>query len=236
MPLQQSLVNKAMANGLALDMMSFIQVVDTADEPATQQQILALYKENATIVFTSASAVYAVCEHPAFGKPDWSICCIGKATQKAVLEYFSGQSIVCSGIDAAELAANIIAAGNIGRVVFFCGDKRMDMLPDTLSEAGIIVKEIVVYTTVEQPQFVSKEYDGILFYSPSGVSSYFSLNIAEPGTVLFAIGNTTAAAIRQEASNKIVVSSMPSKEQLLESAIQYFQSHTTINNESEFTK
>ena len=227
MPLEQSLINKAIIGGVSLDELSFIQVVDIADESETQQKIADAYKETATIVFTSASAVYAVCEHPSFKKPNWKICCIEKATKKAVREYFDEASIVCSAQDANTLATKIIALHSINKVIFFCGDKRMDTLPTTLLDAGIIVKEVVVYATVEKPQFVAKEYDGILFYSPSGVSSFFSLNMADPGTVLFAIGNTTAVAIQQETDNKVVICETPSKEKLLDTAIAYFQTQTT---------
>ena len=226
MPLDQTLIDKALTNGIQLDIMSFIQIVDIADQPETQQILAGLYKESGVIVFTSQSAVYAVCEHPGFIKPDWKICCIANATKKAVLEYFDESSIICSAPDAHTLAANIASSNGIRNVVFFCSDKRQDTLPAMLHDAGIIVNEIIVYTTVEQPQFVAKDYDGILFYSPSGVSSYFSLNIADPGTTFFAIGNTTAQAIRQETDNKVIVCAAPSKEKLLDTAIQYFQTNT----------
>jgi uroporphyrinogen-III synthase len=98
----------------------------------------------------------------------------------------------------------------------------MDTLPSILLKSGIITNEITVYKTVEQPTFVEKEYDGILFYSPSGVSSYFSMNTVSSGTVLFAIGHTTAAAIKLETNNEVVVCPTPSKEALLDEAILYF--------------
>ena len=99
----------------------------------------------------------------------------------------------------------------------------MDTLCESLKKGGVSVDEIIVYQTVEVPKFVEKEYDGILFFSPSGVNSFFSLNTIEPETVLFAIGGTTAKAIKEQSENKIIVSEMPSKEQLVEKSIQYFQ-------------
>ena len=58
-------------------------------------------------------------------------------------------------------------------VTFFCGNQRRDTLPDKVRAAGIKVEELVVYETVELPLKVTDHYDAILFYSPSGVRSFF---------------------------------------------------------------
>lgn len=222
MPLEQSLLNKALDHNIVLNTMAFIQVIDISDETEVWEKISAAYQQNATVVFTSASAVFAVCEHPSFVRPDWKIFCIEKATKKAVLQYFDESYISGSAKDSDELAGKIKESADVKEVIFFCGDKRMDTLPSILLRSGIITKEIVVYKTVEQPTFIEKEHNGILFYSPSGVSSFFSMNTTSPETVLFAIGNTTAAAIKLETDNKIVVCPTPSKEALLDEAINYF--------------
>ncbi len=222
MPLEQPLLNKALDNNIVLDTKAFIQVIDISDEKEVWEKITGAYAQQAIVVFTSASAVFAVCEHPSFVRPDWKIFCIEKATKKAVLQYFDESYIVGSAKDSDELAQKIRETADVKEVIFFCGDKRMDTLPSILLKSGIITNEIVVYKTVEQPTFIEKEHNGILFYSPSGVSSYFSMNTANPGTVLFAIGNTTAAAIKLETENEIVVCPTPSKEALLDVAIDYF--------------
>lgn len=220
--LGQALINRAHDDGIALDAMSFIQVVDITDENGLPEQIEELYKKPITAVFTSVNAVRAIFEQAYFSKPDWKIYCLGNATKNAILEYFDAMAIHGIANDAAALAA-IIKQNGVKEVVFFCGDKRMDTLSDSLHQGGIAVGEVVVYQTVEVPKFVEKEYDGILFFSPSGVNSFFSLNTVEPDTVLFAIGSTTANAIKEQSDNKIVVSEMPSKEQLVAQSIQYFQ-------------
>lgn len=222
MPLEQPLLNKALDNNIVLDTKAFIQVIDISDETEVWEKITRAYAQKAIVVFTSASAVFAVCEHPSFVRPDWKIFCIEKATRKAVLQYFDESYIAGSAKDSDELAQKIRETADVNEVIFFCGDKRMDTLPSILLKSGIITNEIVVYKTVEQPTFVEKEHNGILFYSPSGVSSFFSMNTANPGTVLFAIGNTTAAAIKLETENEIVVCPTPSKEALLDVAINYF--------------
>lgn len=222
-PLDTFLLNRAMDSGVLLDIASFIKVETCSHEAAVEQEIDAACRQPAIVVFTSANAVAAVCDSPAFKNPGWKIFCIERATKKAVLQYFAEADILGSADNSEELAAKIKHAPGVHEVVFFCGDKRMDTLPSTLLTSGIITKEIIVYKTIEQAQFVEKDYDAILFYSPSGVSSFFSMNTLSPDTVLFAIGNTTAEALKLETTNKIIVSETPSKEILLYKAISYFK-------------
>ena len=107
-------------------------------------------------------------------------------------------------------------------VIFFCGGQRRDELPSILNDAGIEVDEIAVYQTIEVPHIIKKDYHGILFFSPSAVRSFFKVNKANGKTILFAIGNTTAAEIKKFSNNKILVSDEPGKESLVQKAIEYF--------------
>jgi uroporphyrinogen-III synthase len=98
-------------------------------------------------------------------------------------------------------------------------------LPELLKKKNIGVNEIIVYKTIITPQKIEKKYDGILFFSPSAVKSFFEKNILDGQTVLFAIGSTTADKIRKFSKNKIVVSDVPDKTTLLNKAISYFQTN-----------
>ena len=94
---------------------------------------------------------------------------------------------------------------------------------EKLSQHEIEVTEVVVYETLETPKVVDKTYDGILFFSPSGVDSFFSNNSIDDKTILFAIGNTTAEAIKKYSDNKIIISDKTGKEMLITKAVEYFQ-------------
>ena len=216
------LIDKAHKAGITLDAVPFIQVVDITDENDLREQIETLYKERITAVFTSVNAVRAICEQVYFSKPKWKIYCIGSATRNAVLEYFDPAAIGGIANDSAALAG-IIKQNGVKEVVFFCGDKRLDTLSYSLESSCITVNEVIVYQTIEVPRFIEKDYDGILFFSPSGVNSFFSLNTIDEGTVLFAIGGTTANAIKEQTDNRIIISELPSKEYMVERSIQYFQ-------------
>jgi uroporphyrinogen-III synthase len=173
------------------------------------------------------NAVESVASHLNNTKPDWKIFCIGSATKKLVKEYFGENIIAGTAGSASSLADEIINQKNISSVVFFCGDKRRDELPEKLKQLGIEVNEIEVYKTFETKQQLSKDYDAILFYSPSAANSFFSVNKINDETILFAIGNTTAREIKKFAANKIIIADEPSKELLAEQAINYFQTNLT---------
>ena len=223
--LDQKLISHALENGIELDGVSFIQV-EPIREDNLNQELANLGKTRITAVFTSANALSAMSGFLQAAAPQWNIYCIGNATKKAVTDYFDSAMIKGTAIDGASLA-EIIKADGVGEVVFFCGDKRLDALPQFLYQNDIMVREIVVYKTKETPEQMVKHYQGIMFYSPNGVNSFFRVNKIWPHTVLFAIGNTTAAAIRAKSKNEVIIGDTPSKEHLVDKVIEYFrnQSH-----------
>ena len=86
-----------------------------------------------------------------------------------------------------------------------------------------MVHEIIVYETVETPVTAIENIDGILFFSPSAVNSFFSVNQLNANTVCFAIGNTTAEAIAGFTGNKIITSEYTSQEMMLASLIKTYK-------------
>lgn len=220
--LDKTLVNKALQHKVIIDSLSFIKTENIINDHISQE-IKKLTLKSITAVFTSTNGAEAVIEslHKNSIQPVWNIYCIGAATQTLIREYFVSANITGTGKNARELSETIIK-DNVKEVVFFCGNQRRDELPEHLRKNKIKVKEIVVYETNEIPVKVNKEYKGILFFSPSAVKSFFSLNSIPADTVLFSIGNTTADAIKKNSNNKIIVSDFPSENKLAEIAINYF--------------
>jgi len=226
--LDQSLIAKAVERGIVLDCIPFIKVEIIKDkEIATEVERLCSLPVIAA--FTSVHAVYALSKSLYIHKPDWDIYCVGNATRNALLEYFHASAIKGCANDAAALA-EVILMDDISEVFFFCGDKRLDTLPELLTRRQVLVHEVTVYQTMETPHAIGREYDGILFFSPSGVHSFFSVNKLNSHAVLFAIGHTTAAAISEHTGNAVVISETPSKEHLVLQALQYFYQQTSAHN------
>ena len=220
-PLEKSLLAAAKQQGILIDELSFIETTPI-ETIAIQQEIEQAALQVTTVVFTSMNAVEAVANYVDYQPNGWSIYCIGTTTNELVKKYFGEQAIAGTANSAAELATSITADETIEEVIFFCGDQRRDELPDILRTHNIDVTEIMVYETIAVTHNVGKAYDGILFFSPSAVNSFFKNNKVPPTTLLFAIGNTTANQIHKYCANKILISGEPGKENLVRKMMEYF--------------
>ncbi len=227
-PLEESLIENIRNEHIHVDAIPFISI-ELINDQTLFEKINKLQTENINVVVTSSNAIDAIAKYIDNKPLNWKIFCIGEATQKAVINFLGGQSVVGIALNAADLAKEILKHKEIDKVVFFCGDMRRDELPTILQKANVLVEEIVVYHTTLTPQKVERNYDAILFFSPSAVESFFSVNDIKPNTVFFAIGNTTAASIKKFTDNKIIISETPSKEQLINQLLFYY-SQTTISN------
>lgn len=220
-PLSDELIESVAQLGIEIDVLPFIEV-EAIESVEIQQEIEAAMQAEATVVFTSMNAVEAVVENCPDEQPAWKIYCIGNTTARLIHEYFPLSVIIGTADNATALASMIIEEGETEELIFFCGNRRREELPTLLRKENIEVDEIVVYQTLELPQKITKDYFGILFFSPSAVDSFFKNNKLTTQTVLFAIGNTTEAAIRKYTSNKIVIADQPGKEELVEKMVEYF--------------
>jgi Uroporphyrinogen-III synthase len=219
-PIDDDLIREANDDGILIDQIPFI-TTEINNDKTVHERIRSLVNEEITAVFTSMTSVEAV-GHYTTGKSSWHIYCIGHATRRLVESNFSGENISGTAVNAEQLATKIIEQSP-KKVIFFCGDKRLDELPTKLKKAGIEVEELVVYKTTGTPQTLSQPYDGILFFSPSAVNSFFSKNSITGKTTIFAIGNTTAEAVMAHTANQIIISELPGKNNLVQLMIQHFK-------------
>lgn len=220
-PVDKSLLQEARAKNIVLDILSFIET-EAIQTIEIQQEVEQVSIQLATVVFTSMNAVESVTGMLDGHIPDWNIYCIGYRTKELIEEYFGETAIAGTADSAMELAELIIEEDTTDEVVFFCGDQRRQELPSKLEEHDINVIEVTVYQTIPINHTIEKEYDGVVFFSPSAVDSFFKKNKLSAKTILFAIGITTEQTIRKYCSNKIIVSRLPGKEKLVEQAMGYF--------------
>ena len=220
-PLHETLLQEAKQAGIDIDEISFIET-NPIQSPSLQSEIDEALQQSITAVFTSMNAVEAVADQIKGKKPSWKIYCIGTTTQQLVVTYFGQDAIAGTANDAATLAKLIIEDQPKGKLIFFCGDQRRDELPEILATNSMEVKEIIVYQTTAIQHRIQKTFEGILFFSPSGVESFFSSNQLTQKTILFAIGNTTAKEIKKHSNNQIVISNEPGKENLARRMMEFF--------------
>ncbi len=221
-PLSAESVREAAGHHIKIDVLSFIET-EAIDTVEVQQEIENALLQSAVVIFTSMNAVQAVAEQLEGQEPDWKIYTMGNTSAELVKEYFGEQALAGTANNAAELAELVAEEWDQEEVIFFCGNQRRDELPDILRGHQIDITEIEVYTTVNTPHKIKKHYDGILFFSPSAVKSFFSVNKADPQTILFAIGETTAGEIGKFSRNRVLTGSQPGKENLLQEAIEFFE-------------
>lgn len=219
--LNESLVEDLSATGVSVHVIPFIEIRPLPD--ARLREMLKPYLDRyAFIVVTSSNAVEAIAANLENTTPGWQFFCVGQKTRQLVHKYFGASAIAETADNANELAEIIINYGLQGDILLFCGDQRRDELPDQLDAAGVEATELVVYETKLTPQKIEQRYDAILFFSPSAVKSFFSINNVRPETVLFSIGPTTEAELETHSTNKIIIADKPDKEEVLKKVIEYF--------------
>ncbi len=176
------------------------------------------------IVFTSCNAVEIVSEkmqEAGLQPRNWKIACIEGKTLETVLKLFPQVEIIATATYGKILADKLVTLP-LPEVYFFCGNIRRDELPEMLRKQAAVFHETVVYETLLNRIKTNEHYDGVLFFSPSAAESYFSVNELDPGTVCFAIGETTAACVRLYTRNNIVISPYPNQEKMTEEVLKYF--------------
>ena len=220
-PIDQSLINSARSKGNFIDVLSFIETTPL-NTITLQQEIEDALGSVATVVFTSMNAVEAVAAYLDGHQPQWKIYSIGTTTDQLINKYFGKGLVTGTAFNAADLAALIVKDSLTEKLIFFCGNQRRDELPVILRNNNIAVTEIEVYQTTAVPHKIDKAYDGILFFSPSAAESFFLNNTVSPQTILFAIGNTTADAIKSFSENKIIIADTAGKENLVKQMMAYF--------------
>ena len=220
-PIDQSLINSVRSKGNFIDVLSFIETTPLKTI-TLQQEIEDALGSAATVVFTSMNAVEAVAAYLNGHEPQWKIYSIGTTTDQLINKYFGEGLVAGTAFNAADLAALIVKDRLTEKLIYFCGNQRRDELPAMLRKNNIAVTEIEVYQTTAVPHKIDKVYDGILFFSPSAAESFFLNNTVSPQTILFAIGNTTADAIKSFSDNKTIIADTASKENLVKQMIAYF--------------
>jgi uroporphyrinogen-III synthase len=220
----EPLVTEAGQLGIAITVLPLIKTV------AVQSKKLAkiihdLSGHSLVAVFSSIHAVESVRSCLADAQVSWKIFCTGSATRRSVEALFGEAAVAGTGNSAEELSGRIVSDASIRKVYFFCGDQRREELPAGLAARGIEVEEIMVYNTVPVAAEVLPQYDGIIFFSPSAVNSFFSASRSKEKTIFFSIGKTTANAIRAYTELPVIIAPSPDKEGLLRLAMEYFQKH-----------
>ena len=168
--LSQELCEKIHDSGFDLIQMDFIEIVKSQ----AQQKI-----DNQAVMISSKNAADFIDLH---GR---DIYCVGQKTQVAIEANDVQVSRVFS--DSQEMALHV--ASKYKTATFICGVRRMNRVHEVFQEMGGELQIIEAYNTLLTPSAVPGYFSLVLFFSPSGVESFFADNSFD-GTAI-CIGNTT---------------------------------------------
>ena len=173
-------------------------------------------------IFTSQNAVksYTKSENSE-NRSKTNAFCVGKKTAELAEKH--GFSVIVSTDYATDLGKIIVEKYPDKCFLFLAGNLRRDDLPRQLEKNNVQYKEVTVYKTTLVPKRFERNFDGVLFFSPSGVESFTKLNRLQK-SVVFCIGETTADKAKKYTDN-IVVASKPTIENVLVKAVNYFSAN-----------
>lgn len=179
-----------------------------------------LSKANDNLIFTSQNAVQSILQHPKCNElKSKNVFSVGMKTKDLLTE--NGFNVIAYTGYASDLAEIISLIYKNETFTFFSGNLRRDVLPNTLKENGITFNEIEVYETNITSKKIKEKLDGILFFSPSGVESYFKLNTIKE-EICFCIGETTAEALDEKGIKNYIIAEKPSIDLVIQDVINEF--------------
>jgi len=146
-----------------------------------------------------------------------NIYCVGRRTKRLIEKKIGKVSHVEK--DAAKLAEYLVQNLKGEEVTFFCSDKRLDELPNTLAENNISLQEVQVYKTLFSAQKLTDDIRGVLFFSPSAVQSFLLENSADK--IAFCIGETTANEARKH-FKEVIIADVSTAESVVKSVNTYY--------------
>jgi len=172
------------------------------------------------LIFSSQNGVKGFfTQYPEFQTRELNIFCVGEKT-KAQIEK-EGYSVVASANSSKELANLIVNEFKEKQFLYICGAMRREELPEILKKGNIAIQELEVYTTTLNPKKFNRTFEGILFFSPSGVKSYCKENDLNSSTA-FCIGATTAAEAKKHTQH-IIIANKPSIENVIVQVVKKYK-------------
>ena len=154
-------------------------------------------------IFTSKKAVKAISKNITHLTIPEYVFAVGSSTKKKLSEIGIG-AITPVQFTSVHLVHKILEYP-VRYCTYFHGNMTASDLSDELEEKGIKVNEVEVYETSFTSKKVNKkDYDAVVFLSPSAFTSFCELNDPKELKTVFCIGSTTAEAIKRSYKRLII--------------------------------
>ena len=170
-------------------------------------------------IFTSKNAVNAVFSTKyQIDYENYNYYCVGENTEYLLNK--KGQKVLKTANNSIKLANFIKKNKKKDPYIYFRGSIKNDHFSSFFKKNGIALKEVIVYKTSLTPKKMKKQFDGIMFFSPSAVKSFRSKNEIK-NCMCFCIGDTTLNYL-QTYNHRGCSVKTPSIENVVNRTIHYF--------------
>lgn len=146
--------------------------------------------------------------------------CVGEKTRRLLQK--NNFEVLATCENAENLSQLIITNFKSYSFLFLSGNLRRATLPEQLLKNNIDYKEIEVYKTILKPKKFKNKFEGILFFSPSGVESFIEDNCLSDSTA-FCIGSTTMLEAKKY-TNRLIKANKPTIENVIVQAVKHYNS------------
>jgi uroporphyrinogen-III synthase len=194
----------------------FISKVIHIPEDLTAQSI---YKHVVLTSITGVKSFLQIATQLHLNIADYVIYCISRGTKEYAAA--SGLIIKANASNASALADEILKDTAVKAVTHVSSNLRREELSDKLIKEGVMVHDVTAYRTEFTPIVIETFYDALVFFSPSAVDSFLTMNPLQQ-VPCFCIGKTTADYARQKGYQTTLIAEAPSEDFLLQSIINYY--------------
>ena len=190
--IERKLVTELLGNQFSYDIVNVIDIRHLNIEPFDLK--------NKSLIFTSVNGVKAFFENGFQPNEDFTsenynkIFAVGLKTKNELRKHgFGCFKVLRHAVDLSEF---IITEFSKDKFLHFCGNLALDIVDRKLPLQNIYYKKVLVYETRLLYPKISKPYDAVVFFSPSGVRSFLKHNSID-GKKIFSIGYTTEMEIKK---------------------------------------
>ena len=196
------------------------------DAIRTQDVAFTLSRKLKNVIITSQNGAKAIIKAGALKSVE-NCFVVGEKTTALLTE--NGIKTIKKAQNGEELAHFIVENYKNESFTYFCGRQRRDELPTLLEENNVACNEVVVYETYQIAQSFDRAFEGILFFSPSGVNAFAKANkhTHTTNSIAFCIGETTATTARLH-FEKVVVSNATSIESTIAKAVKILKEQSRV--------
>lgn len=176
-------------------------------------------KSGDNCIITSRNAVRSILkENNQRHLPEINFFCVGEKTEKLLLSKGLRVLETCDyGVDLAKLLAHKYKNDSF---TYLCGNVRREELPTILKDHQVPLREVEVYNTSLNKKVFLQDFEAVLFFSPSGIQSFCSVNDLKR-TNAICIGKSTAFEAKKHTEN-IITATKPSVENVIVQAVKHF--------------